>query len=427
MPGWALIAVFVVLLFLRVPVGVALGAAAVFLIWQGDLGVGIVSFNFQAGISNFPLLAIPFFILAGAIMDRAGIARRIVRLAMTMFRRRRSGAAVTTIVVAMFWGAVSGSGPATVAALGPILIPMMTRQGYGRPFGGALVAAASEVSIIIPPSIAFIIYATIISGSVAEQFVAGILPGMLTGLFLGAAAVLVVHLRGWGAPEDTGDERQSTWQLARDAFWGLMTPVIILGGIYGGLFTPTEAAAVGVFWALFVGVAIYRTLGWRDIHAVLVTSAVSSGVILLIVAWAGLFAWAANTIGLVDTLSNALLTLADNGGWFLLLLNLMWLVLGMMMDAISIYYLTLPVLIPVMQHLGWDPVWFGVMMTLNLAIGQITPPVAVNLFVSARVSGEPIEKIWVAIVPFLIASILVLGLITYVPWISQVLPALFYH
>jgi len=160
---------------------------------------------------------------------------------------------------------------------------------------------------------------------------------------------------------------------------------------------------------------------------VLVTSAVSSGVILLIVAWAGLFAWAANTIGLVDTLSNALLTLADNGGWFLLLLNLMWLVLGMMMDAISIYYLTLPVLIPVMQHLGWDPVWFGVMMTLNLAIGQITPPVAVNLFVSARVSGEPIEKIWVAIVPFLIASILVLGLITYVPWISQVLPALFYH
>jgi len=209
--------------------------------------------------------------------------------------------------------------------------------------------------------------------------------------------------------------------------WGLMTPVIILGGIYGGLFTPTEAAAVGVFWALFVGVFIYRTLGWRDIHAVLVSSAVSSGVILLIVAWAGLFAWAANTTGLVDTLSSALLTLADNGAWFLLLLNLMWLVLGMMMDAISIYYLTLPILLPVMHQLGWDPVWFGVMMTLNLAIGQITPPVAVNLFVSARVSGEPIERIWVAIVPFLVASLLVLGLVTYVPWLSQVLPDLFYR
>jgi len=426
MPAWALIAIFVLLLFLRVPVGVALGAAAVFVIWQGDLGVGIVSFNFQAGIANFPLLAIPFFVLAGAIMDRAGIARRIVHLAMAMFRQRRSGAAVTTIVVAMFWGAVSGSGPATVAALGPILIPMMTRQGYGRPFGGALVAAASEVSIIIPPSIAFIIYATIISGSVAEQFVAGIIPGMLTGLFLGAAAVLVVHLRGWGTPDDA-QPQTSGWKLARDAFWGLMTPVIILGGIYGGLFTPTEAAAVGVFWALFVGVFIYRTLGWRDIQAVLVSSAVSSGVILLIVAWAGLFAWAANTTGLVDTLSSALLTLADNGAWFLLLLNLMWLVLGMMMDAISIYYLTLPILLPVMHQLGWDPVWFGVMMTLNLAIGQITPPVAVNLFVSARVSGEPIERIWVAIVPFLVASLLVLGLVTYVPWLSQVLPDLFYR
>ena len=426
MPAWALIAIFVVLLFLRVPAGVALGAAAVFVIWQGDLGIGIVSFNFQAGISNFPLLAIPFFILAGAIMDRAGIARRIVHLAMAMFRQRRSGAAVTTIVVAMFWGAVSGSGPATVAALGPILIPMMTRQGYGRPFGGALVAAASEVSIIIPPSIAFIIYATIVSGSVAEQFVAGIIPGMLTGLFLGAAAVLVVHLRGWGTSDDA-EAATSGWTLAREAFWGLMTPVIILGGIYGGLFTPTEAAAVGVFWALFVGVCIYRTLGWRDIHAVLVSSAVSSGVILLIVAWAGLFAWAANTTGLVDTLSNALLTIADNGAWFLLMLNLMWLVLGMMMDAISIYYLTLPILLPVMHQLGWDPVWFGVMMTLNLAIGQITPPVAVNLFVSARVSGEPIERIWIAIVPFLVASLLVLGLVTYMPWLSQVLPELFYR
>jgi len=422
--GWELVLVFLALLVLRVPVGAALGAAAVLVIWQGQLGLNIVSFNFQAGIANFPLLAIPFFILAGAIMDRAGIASRIVRLALALFRRRRSGAAVTAIAVAMFWGAVSGSGPATVAALGPILIPMMARQGYRRPFAAALVAASSEVSIIIPPSIAFIIYATIVSGSVAEQFMAGILPGLLTGLFLGGAAVLTVHLRGWG---ETAQVEESIWQLARDAFWGVMTPVIILGGIYGGVFTPTEAAAVGVFWALFVGVFIYRTLNWRAIRDVLVDSAVSSGVILMIVAWAGLFAWAADTIGLVDTLSHGLLGMAGNHGAFLLLLNALWLVLGTMMDAISIYYLTLPVLIPVMQHLHWDPVWFGVMMTLNLAIGQITPPVAVNLFVSARVSREPIERIWVAVLPFVAASVLVLALVTYVPWISQVLPRLVYH
>lgn len=425
MLGAELIAVFLILLLLRVPVGVALGAAAVLVIWQGELGIGVVSYNFQASIANFPLLAIPFFILAGAIMDRAGIAQRLVRLALRLFQRRRSGAAVTTIAVAMFWGAVSGSGPATVAALGPILIPMMVRQGYGRPFAAALVATSAEVSIIIPPSIAFIIYATIVSGSVAEQFIAGVLPGLLTGLLLGVAAVLVVKARGWA--EVAEEEPLPLGRLAREAFWGVMTPVIILGGIYGGVFTPTEAAAVGVFWGLFVGVAIYRSLDLGGIWAVLVDSAVSSGVILLIVAWAGLFAWAADTIGLVDFFSHRLVALGTHPAWLLGLLNALWLVLGMMMDAVSIYFLTLPVLIPVMQHLHWDPVWFGVMMTLNLAIGQITPPVAVNLFVSARVSRQPIERIWIAVLPFVAASLLALAVVTYVPWLSQALPRLFYR
>lgn len=416
--GALLLILFFGLLLLRVPIGVALGLAAVLIIYLGQLGLQVVSFNFQAGIAKFPLLAIPFFILAGVVMDKAGIAERIVRLVLALVGRYRAGAALAAVLVGMFWGAVSGSGPATVAALGPILYPLMRRQGYSLGFAAALVAAAAELSIIIPPSIAFIVYATIAGTSVAQQFMAGILPGLLLGLLLMGGAYLVVRARGWGRPEVV---ERPLWVLFREASWGLLTPVIILGGIYGGVFTPTEAAAVGVFWGLFVGLFVYRTLSLRILFRLLVEAGVSSAVVMLIVAWAGLFAWAADATGLVDTMRKALLSLAANPWQLLLLLNLLWLILGALMDAVSIYYLTLPALIPVMAQLGWDPVWMGVVMTVNMAIGQITPPVAVNLFVSARVSGLRIERIWREVWPFVLASLLGLFLLSYWPLIRQTL------
>lgn len=416
--GILLIGLFLALLLLRVPVAAALGASAVCVIAAGGLGLQVVSFNFQAGIAKFPLLAIPFFILAGAVMDRAGIAERIVRLLLALMGGWRAGAAITTVLAGMFWGAVSGSGPATVAALGGILIPMMVRQGYAPGFAAGLVAASAELSIIIPPSIALIVYATLASTSVAQQFWAGILPGILIGGLLGLAAVLVVRARGWGEAVEVGVPR---FRLFLEAVPGLLTPLVILGGIYGGVFTPTEAAAVGVFWGLFVGFFVYRTLRPAHLVPLLVEAGVSSAVVMAIVAWAGIFAWAADTVGLVGRASQVLLEWAGNPLALMLVLNLFWLVLGMLLDAVSIYYLTLPILLPVMLHMGWDPVWMGIVMTVNMAIGQITPPVAVNLFVSARISGLPIEKIWREIWPFVLASAVGLLLLAYWPFLRRVL------
>lgn len=416
--GIFLIACFLTLLLLRVPVAAALGASAVLVIALGGLGLQVVSFNFQAGIAKFPLLAIPFFILAGAVMDRAGIAERIVRLLLAVVGRWRAGAAVATVLAGMFWGAVSGSGPATVAALGGILIPMMVRQGYAPGFAAGLVAASAELSIIIPPSIALIVYATLASTSVAQQFWAGILPGLLMGGLLGLAAVLVVRARGWGEAVELEVPR---FRLLLEALPGLLTPGIILGGIYGGIFTPTEAAAVGVFWGLFVGFFVYRTLHLGHLLPLLVEAGVSSAVVMAIVAWAGIFAWAADTVGLVGRVSQTLLEWARDPLGLMLFLNILWLVLGTLLDAVSIYYLTLPILLPVMAHMGWDPVWMGIVMTINMAIGQITPPVAVNLFVSARISGLPIEKIWREIWPFVLASVVGLLFLAYWPFLRRVL------
>lgn len=416
--GIFLIACFLTLLLLRVPVAAALGASAVLVIALGGLGLQVVSFNFQAGIAKFPLLAIPFFILAGAVMDRAGIAERIVRLLLAVVGRWRAGAAVATVLAGMFWGAVSGSGPATVAALGGILIPMMVRQGYAPGFAAGLVAASAELSIIIPPSIALIVYATLASTSVAQQFWAGILPGLLMGGLLGLAAVLVVRARGWGEAVELEVPR---FRLLLEALPGLLTPGIILGGIYGGIFTPTEAAAVGVFWGLFVGFFVYRTLYLGHLLPLLVEAGVSSAVVMAIVAWAGIFAWAADTVGLVGRVSQTLLEWARDPLGLMLFLNILWLVLGTLLDAVSIYYLTLPILLPVMAHMGWDPVWMGIVMTINMAIGQITPPVAVNLFVSARISGLPIEKIWREIWPFVLASVVGLLFLAYWPFLRRAL------
>ncbi len=426
--GPILLGSFGALLVLRVPVAVALGTSAVLVIYLGQLGVGVISYNFQAAIAKFPLLAIPFFILAGVVMDRAGIAERIVGFALASVGRLPAGAAVASVAVAMFWGAVSGSGPATVAALAPILVPMMVRRGYGKPFAAALISASAELSIIIPPSIAFILYATIVSGSVAEQFLAGVLPGFLMGLLLMAAALWIVRRRGWDRePSDDGDAGTSNlWRRLREASWGLLTPVLILGGVYGGIFTPTEAAVVAVAWGLFVGFFVYRTLRLSDLAPMFHEAAVSSAVVMGIVAWAGLFAWAADTIGLVGRISQAALAAAGRPHLFLLLLNVAFLFLGTLMDAVSIYYVTLPVLIPVIAHLGWDPVWFGVMMTVNLAIGQVTPPVAVNLFVASRVNRISIEALWAEAWRLVVASIIGLILVTYLPGLSLSLPRLLY-
>ncbi|BAS26120.1 TRAP transporter large permease [Limnochorda pilosa] len=423
MSEWAaalLVGSFALLLLLRAPIAVALGLSSVFTIWIYDLGIPVLSYNVWAGIAKFPLLAIPFFILAGVIMEKAGMAGRIVHFIRLLVGHLPGGLALAAVGVALFWGAVSGSGPATVAALGTILIPGMARVGYDRAFATAVVAATSELSIVIPPSIALIVYGTLTSQSVGTLFVAGVVPGLVVGALLGALALVLSIRRGYGGEEPT--QPGQVWEAFKEAGWGLLAPVIILGGIYGGVFTPTEAAAVAVFYGLFVGLVVYRSLSLRSLYRTLVEATISTSVIMIVVTLAGIFSWTASTIGVIDRVTQAILALDGSPLLLLLVLNLFLLVVGMFLDAISVYYIFLPIFIPVMAHLGWNPIWFGIMMTVNLALGQITPPVAVNLYMGAHVAGLSLEEVWREVWRFAAAAAVGLLIVAYVPQLSLWLP-----
>lgn len=415
---WLLI-LFVIPLILRVPIALALGFAALAVVWKWDMGVNMLSYNFFAGVAKFPLLAIPFFILAGYIMERAGIASRIVALMEALTGSMTGGLAIATVAVATFWGAVSGSGPATVAALGLILIPGMAKAGYDRSFAAATVSVTSGLAIVIPPSIAFIVYGGIANVSVPALFAGGFVPGIIVALFIMGAVFLISRRKGY-----RGKGRNIPVRKAfREAFWGVMTPVVILGGIYGGIFTPTEAAAVAVFYGLFVGIFIYRTINSLKILVEIFSVSVqATAIVMIVVTCAGLYSWVASTVGLVEKGSQVLLSLSDNPWIILLMVNIILLVAGMLLDAISIYYVFLPFLMPIMAHFQWDPVWFGIMMTVNLAVGQVTPPVAVNLYVGANISGLKMEQISKSALPLILAAVLALALIVAVPQISTFLP-----
>jgi tripartite ATP-independent transporter DctM subunit len=318
---------------------------------------------------------------------------------------------------------MSGSGPADTAALGTILIPTMAARGYAKPFAAALIASGGSIAIIIPPSIAFIIYGVITNTSVAALFAAGVFPGLLVGLALALPALLISRRHGWrGERWGSGAEIR---QAFRDAVWGLLAPLVILGGIYGGIFTATEAAVVAVVYAAMVGLVVYRTVGLRDLWDVAVETAVSSAVVLLIVAFGGLYSWAGSTAGVLDRITQRLLALSSEGWVALIIINLIVFVAGYLLDGISIFYIFLPIFLPLVAHFGWDPVWFGVMITVNVAIGQVTPPVAVNLYVAANVAGLRMEQVAGAVWPFVLAMLGALAVVAAWPPLSLWLPHAF--
>ena len=419
-PGLLFFGCFFLLLFLGVPIVTSIGLTALLFLWQFNLGIQVTAANVYANIAKFPLLAIPFFILAGFVMDRAGISRGLVNLLNLLIGPVPGGLGLVAVGGCVFFGAISGTGPADTAAIGAVMIPAMVRGGYAVGFAAALVAAAATTDVLIPPSVAFVVYGVITEASIGRLFAAGVVPGLLMGLALVVPTVWIARRHGWGG------DRWGTWAEIRhaawEAKWGLMAPVVILGGIYGGIFTPTEAAVVAVAYGLFVGLAVYRNLGWRDLYEVFRDAAVSTSVVMVVVAFAGLFSWAGSTMGIMDRAAAALVGFSKNPVVILLLLNAMLVVAGMLLDAISIYYVFLPILLPLMKQCGWDPVWFGVMMTVNLAVGTVTPPVAVNLYVASHISGASMTEIsrWVA--PFVVALVAVLLLVTHVPALSLWLP-----
>lgn len=418
-----LFASFAVLLLIGAPIAVCLGissVASMLVLGAGrpiDSVLGTISQLVSAATSKTVLLAIPFFILGGNIMDKSGISAKLIRLAETCVGHFRGGVAMVCVIVACFFAAISGSGPATVAALGLILIPALIKTGYKPAFSAALMAAAGAIGVIIPPSITFVVYGSISDTSIGDLFISGVVPGLLMGL----ALIVVTLILGRKSnlikmPKATWKER---WTAFKDAFWGLLMPVIILGGIYGGYFTPTEAAAVSAVYGLFVGVVIYRTIKWKNFVKILIDTAVTTSTVMFITAAATLFAYVLTRARLDIAISNLLIDVAGgNTIIFLLIVNVVLLIAGCFLDSTSALYIFTPLFIPVAQQLGIDLVHFGTIMIVNLAIGLYTPPVGVNLYVACGIGGVDLKEISKAAIPLIIASLVVLLLVTYIPQLS---------
>ncbi len=424
-----MIVAFFLLMALRVPVAFALGLSAMFAMWQIGFGFELAGDLIATGIAKYALLAIPFFILAGTLMGSLGIAERMVRFFRVLIGDLPGGMGVVGTVVCLFWGAVSGSDPASVAAIGPMIIKGMEEDGYPRAAAAALVCTGAALSIVIPPSIGLVIYGVIAETSISSLFIAAIVPGVFMGLLM---LLVLPFLRGRGRdgldrvapPPASGGYWRDLGRTFRESFWGLMTPVVILGGIYSGIFTPTEAALVATVYALAVGAFAYRTLTWRVLYDALTDAAASSAVVMLVVAYASLFGWIVTVEDLVGSYSGQLLGLSDNGAVILLVIMLILLIAGMFMDPVTVMFISLPIFMPVVRELGWDPVWFGVLVMVNLAIGLITPPVGINLYVAANVTRLPIERIARAAVPFLLVSLIGLAIVAALPMLSLFLPTM---
>nr|WP_314074355.1 TRAP transporter large permease [uncultured Roseococcus sp.] len=423
MIGAILFLMFLVLLVGGVPIGIALGLAGALAITLADQTLMAMPTNVYAGIAKYPLIAIPMFVLVGCVFDRTGVALRLVRFATTLVGAGRGALATVAVLVAMVIGGISGSGPATSAAVGQVVTRSMVKDGYPRPFIAGTVAAAAATDILIPPSIAFIVYAVMVPGvSVPAIFMAGMMPGILAGFAIIVPIVIISWIKDFGGKNPDRDQL-SVWRAFKEAIWGLMAPVVILGGMRIGAFTPTEAAVMAVFYGLFVGFFIYRSMTLRDLYEMLVEAGEISAVILIIIALASVFAWSTATLGIVQPIAGWIvgLGLGEYGTIGLLMIALIF--IGMFLDGVSTFLILLPVLIPIAMAFHWDLTWFGVILTMKIAIGQFTPPMAVNLMVSCRIAGVTMESTIPWVIWMILAMFVALALVVVFPGIALWLPA----
>jgi C4-dicarboxylate transporter, DctM subunit len=409
---------------LTISVAVSIGLSAIVGIQISNVNMLISVKEMFSSINKFPLAAIPFFILAGNIMETGGISRRLVEFAKSIVGGVQGGLPMTCVLTCMIFAAVSGSSVATTFAVGAILIPALIKHGYPKPYAAALQATSAELGVIIPPSIPLILYGVSAEVSIGELFIAGFGPGLLIGAALMLYVYVYCRIKGYG--KDDGDGRLPFFKASWQAGWALMMPVIILGGIYGGIFTPTEAAAVAVFYALIVGMLIYREIKFSDLYKILKKSVISSAVIMFIIANAGLFAFLITRAGVPDAIGHYLKDVLQSPLLFLLGVNAALFVIGMFIETSAAIIVLAPILAPVAMHFGVDPVHFGLIMVVNLALGMITPPFGVNLFAACTVARISLDRIIPYLLPFVLVILGCLAVITYFPAISLTLRDLAY-
>jgi len=401
---------------LSISVAVSIGIASIVGAWQANLNFLAVVKEMFAAINKFPLAAIPFFILAGNLMESGGISARLVDFAKSIVGGVQGGLGATCVLTCMIFAAVSGSSVATTFAIGAILIPALIKHGYPTNYAAALQATAAELGVIIPPSIPMILYGVSAEVSIGELFISGFGPGLLIGVALMVYVIVYARIKGYGKGDKEG--KLPVLLATRKAMLALFMPVIILGGIYGGVFTPTEASVVAVFYAFIVGVFVYRETRFSDLPRVLKKSVISSAVIMFIIANAGLFSYLITRAGVPDRIAAFLVEILQSPVLFLLGVNAALFVIGMFIETSASIIVLAPILAPVAVHFGIDPVHFGIIMVVNLALGMITPPFGVNLFAACTVARISLDQIIPRLLPFVLVILVCLMAITFMPFIS---------
>ena len=419
--GLVLAGSFIVFMVLGVPVGLAIGAAGLLVVLLSGFPLAMIPQTMFSGNESFALVAVPFFVLAGDILAKGGISERIVAFAEATLGRFRGGLSIVSTVASMFIAAISGSGAATTAAVGSALLPQLKKKGYDVDFSAALIAASGTIGVVIPPSVPMVLYAVIAGISVAKLFMAGFVPGFLMGMGLIAYSMYVARKRGYPAAEATTGRQK--WKLFLEASWGLLTPVIILGGIFSGFFTPSEAAAVAVDYSLIVAFFIYKSMDFKKFYNLVVGAGVTSSLIMFIIATSKLFGWGLAFYEIPEAVARVFLGFAGGNTILIyLMITVIILLAGMFMETASALIILTPIFLPTIIQVGGNLVHFGVLISIGLAIGMATPPVAIDIYVASAITGLPIEQISKPIVPMVAVLIGVLVLVTYVPSIILSLP-----
>ncbi|MCD8139247.1 MAG: TRAP transporter large permease [Planctomycetaceae bacterium] len=418
----ALFLSFVVFLVINVPIGVSLGLASVVAIHLSPrMQYTHLTQSLVTAIDSFPLMAVPFFILAGEIMGRGGISQRLLGTARAFFGNFTGGLGLVTVAACMFFAAISGSGPATVAAIGSLMIPSMIEKGYSKGYSTAIVAASGSIGVIIPPSIPMVVYSVAVGTSISSMFMAGIIPGVMIGLSLMIMNYFISKKNGYGGEREIFTTAQKL-RVAWDAKWSLLVPFIILGGIYGGIFTPTEAAAVAVIYGIVVGLFVYRDIKFRDLYDIFCQAGLTTATAMIIMGTAAIFGRILTMLQVPTKVAAFITSMTDSQIYILLMINVLLLIVGCFMETLAAILILAPILLPVVKAVGVDPIHFGIVMIVNLAIGFITPPLGVNLFVAAGIGKISLEEICKSIIVPLLVMIVVLLFITYVPGLSLWIP-----